>query len=217
MTDRRSYDMPAAALAAAFGVALIAIGLPFAILAFPEAAEPDVFNVLWSETAIGAQSATLAEGETRSVEVKADGVLTSHVRLVPGECTDSTNSPLAGPALLRYRLLRRGDAGTDEVLREGEVTCATKGNAQSTLERAGRPDVGSVQAEDEDQARQKVWAQVTGNETATYRLEVTATRQAGAGGPLPNPVAPTLRAVFSLEVDHWAAAVVPAEPEVTVR
>lgn len=200
MSERSTHDNSAAIVAGILGVVLIAVSLPFALGSASD------YIIVWSEAPLGSQTATATEGgdvATASIGVTSVLMANVTVSMSAQECSDSFQAVAQNPAQATWRILRL-QGGVSEELATGSFTCADGAFAHSIT--TAHPDVGSVTAESAAEAIEEA----RGNtfETATYTLEVSATR---APGTLPVPLPTSFEATVHLDVKAWDTGVQPKE------
>jgi hypothetical protein len=215
MTSRSALDKPATALAIAFGVLLMVPGGVMAYLTYPSTAS-GTFDVQWRQD--HAEMRTLlipSESGTYRSEFTVANALVSSVQMDPsGACTDTYRATVQQPATLTYKITRTV-GGHATSLKDGTYTCATRDGAKQDIQVNAHPDVGSRDGADAASATRSLWTQYrSGNETATYTLEVSANRPAGTV-PTSNLASPTsLTASVQFMVQKWVADLTPHQAAV---
>lgn len=209
MTSRRDLDMPATAIAAALGVLVIAVALPFTIAAFPQT--PKSYDASWGERALDTKTVTVAAdtGAYRAT-VAARDFQPASIRVETTACSDSANPSLQQQPATLHAVLRRDGDGT---LQEADFTCAEKdGKGTFTFVLGDHADIAGAQATDPATSKRIVWLDAAASNVtaASYTLEVTARRPASTVPPLPvpgsTPVAPTLAANVKVTLNGWDVA-----------
>jgi hypothetical protein len=196
MTDRKALDRPAAITAAAIGLLLILVSVPF-LSSDDVEGHAGAYTIAWSETDYKAATGTqAAAGVERVLNFTIDSVNLSNITLVI-TCTDNRGpNNLAAAAQVRWTLT---------FLNRTPI----EGNACGVNERynvSAHPDVGSISASSAEQAVTKIWTQNAANNVSGEAKLTFRWTRAGPAGPLPVPPQGTsFTASLALGSQMWAA------------
>lgn len=198
MPSRSEMDRPAIVAAALFGVALIAVSVPF--LGSVGGGGGTEYLVSWTSVEEASDEAQLSgNSATGTVEVQVEDVVPSVAVIEFDPCGDTFQAPLQQAAQISWVL--RWETHEES----GTASCADSGPFEVQVE--PQPDVGSVEAGSATEARRNAYASAGMNETVTFSLEVTVSRPAGQAPPLPIPVGqPTFTATARLTIEAWTAS-----------
>ena len=198
MPSRSEMDRPATVAAALFGVALIAVSVPF--LGSAGGGEATEYRVSWTSVASESGEAQLAgDSASETVTVNVVDVAPSFAVIEFEPCADTFQPPVQQGAQIAWVL--RWESHEES----GTASCADAGPIRVEVE--AEPDVGSVEAGSVAEARRNAYGSADMNETVSFTLEVTVSRPDGQVPPLPLPVGqPTFAATARLTIEAWTAS-----------
>lgn len=193
MTSRAAMDRPATVLTAILGVVLIGASLPWLILDGDSGDK--TYTITWDQAfhASGQQNVAVT-GQT-VVTVPVNDAIPSNATIEFTPCNDGATAPLQQPATISWSLFEGANV---TAIATGTYQCGDDAIEPVALDQ--HPDVGQVKAGNETEAEEA--AEADGVRSTTYRLQVTVSRPATAGLPLPPP---TFTATAKLTIDTWLA------------
>ncbi len=192
MPSRADMDRPATVTAAALGIVLIAVSVPFLGSTGGGATE---YLIAWTqETAGSASQPNAGQNTDATVRLTVQGRHPSNATIEFNPCNDGAAAPLQQPATITWSL--REDNRT---LRENQqASCANRG--PFAVELHPHPDIGSAEGENATAAAESAERH---SGVYTYTLTFRYTRPTAPGGlPLPTPA---FSATGNLEVQAWHA------------
>jgi hypothetical protein len=208
LTSRSDLDTPATVIAAALGVVIILVALPFTIAAFPQT--PKSYDATWGERLLDSKTLTVA-GEARfTASVSARDFQPASIKVETTACADTFNPQFQQQAANLHVKLSSGST----LLKELDMKCPGEG---FTVKLGDHADVASAQASNPETAKRIVWldasaANATG--TLAYTLEVVASRTASPLQQIPVTPATTLAASLRVSLYGWDATMNEHQKEV---
>lgn len=222
MSDRPKMDRPAQTTAAALGVVLLAVSLPYAVQEFAAGGAAS-HDIAWTAVAYppDALKTQGAANEQVVVAKYVDDQITATVAAVmsPAQCQDTFNTQFQqNPVTLTWSMSRNGKALTGI---GGTFTCAdvpTSGVLSPAYTAHTAPNIGTASGSTDADAIHDAYAQADAaglSETAFYNVTFSWNRP--ADGPLGGlPVAPgkSFTATMQVRATVWKAAVIETPDEV---
>ncbi|HUR63619.1 MAG TPA: hypothetical protein VM241_03970 [Candidatus Thermoplasmatota archaeon] len=197
MTSRSDLDTPATVIAAALGVAVILVALPFTIAAFPQT--PKSYDAAWGERLLDSKTLPVTAEGRFTATVSARDVQPASIKVETTACADTFNPQFQQQAANLHVKLSSGST----LLKEIDMKCPGEG---FTVKLGDHADVASAQASNPETAKRIVWLDASATNATgalSYTLEVVASRTASPLQQIPITPATTLAASLRVSLSGW--------------